>query len=305
MDKYAPYIAGVGFATIFGFSFLFTREALDHIAPFHLLGLRFATAATAMGLLRLAGVLRFKVSLSGAVALLPLAAFQPLMYFACETISVQLTSASQAGMMIAVVPVFVAILAALVLKEPPKARQLPFIILSVAGVLFIALMQNSNLSGHTLGTLALLGAVFAGACYSIASRHAARTFTPLQTTWVMMVIGAVVFNAVALMQHLFAGNLAQYFAPMPVVWPAVAYLGLLSSVVAFFLINFSLSRLTAPQSAVFANLVTVIAVAAGVVLRGEDFFWYHALGATAIILGVWGTNHFGRQVHATKIKPSA
>ncbi len=303
MEKYAPYLAGIGFASIFGFSFLFTREALDHIAPFHLLGLRFATAVAAMALLRLLGLVRFSVNRSGVLALLPLAAFQPLLYFACETIGVQLTSASQAGMMIAMVPVFVAIMAAVVLKEPPSGRQVPFIIVSVGGVVFIALMQNTDLSGQTLGTLALMGAVFAGAAYSIASRHAARRFKPIETTWVMMVTGAVVFNLIAIAQHLAAGQLASYFSPLSLVWPAVAYLGLLSSVLAFFLINFSLTRLTAPQSAVFANLVTVIAVAAGVLLRGENFFWYHALGASAIILGVWGTNHFGRKAVIKGVKP--
>lgn len=292
MDRYTPYLAGLGFATIFGFSFLFTRGALDYIAPYHLLGLRFATAVAVLTLLRLIGVVHFNLSLSALRSLLPLALFQPLIYFPCETIGIRLTSASWAGMMIAIIPVFVAILATVFLKERPTAKQLPCILASVGGVLFISIMGNGSLSSHTLGTLALLGAVAAGASYNIASRHAAKTFTPLQTTWVMMLTGAVAFNAIALTQLGLDGNLAAYLAPLSQVWPAVLYLGVLSSVVAFFLINFSLSRLTAPQSSVFANLVTVIAVAAGVVLRGEAFYWYHAVGATAIILGVWGTNRF-------------
>lgn len=292
MNRYSPYLAGVGFATIFGFSFLFTRGALDYIAPFHLLGLRFAAAVAAFSLLRLAGAARFRIEWADYCRLLPLALFQPLIYFTCETVGIQLTSASQAGMMIAVIPVFVTILAAVALKEIPTGKQLPFILGSVGGVVFINIMGNGSVQSHTLGTLALMGAVAAGACYNIASRHAAKTYSPLQTTWVMMIIGAVVFNTIALFQHGTNGTLAAYLEPLPQVWPAVVYLGVLSSVVAFFLINYSLSRLTAPQSSVFANLVTVIAVAAGVLLRGESFYWYHAIGATAIIIGVWGTNRF-------------
>jgi drug/metabolite transporter (DMT)-like permease len=295
MHRYTPYLAGLGFASIFGFSFMFTRGALEHIQPFHLLGLRFGTAVLAMAILRLSGLVTIRIKWSDYKALLPLAIFQPIIYFSTETTGVQLTSSSQAGMMIAVIPIFVTILAAIILREQPAPMQLPFILASVGGVFFIMAMQTQNGSGaSTLGSMLLMGAVMAAACYNIASRYASQTYSPLQTTWVMMVVGAVTFNTVAVAQSLATGSISQYFLPLPLVWPAVAYLGILSSVLAFFLINFSLSKLTAIQSSVFANLVTVIAIAAGVIFRGEPFHWFHAVGTAAILAGVYGTNRFAR-----------
>ncbi|MTI95371.1 MAG: DMT family transporter [Firmicutes bacterium] len=291
MKQYAPYLAGIGFASIFGLSFMFTRGALEHLAPFHLLGLRFAMAITFFTLLRLTGLIKISTPPQIYKDLLPLAIFQPLIYFSAETTGVLLTSASYAGMMIAVIPIFVAILAATFLGERPSRIQTLFILTSVAGVIFITTMDNqSNVDANPLGTLALLGAVLAGACYNITSRRASAKYTPVQITWVMMLIGAVTFNTIAIIQHLIGGNLSAYLTPLPLIWPAVLYLGGLSSVLAFFLINFSLSKLTAAQSSVFANLVTVIAITAGVLFRGEAFYWYHALGAVAILAGVWGTN---------------
>lgn len=299
MQKYSPYFAGLGFATIFGFSFMFTRGALDYISPFHLLGLRFATAITIMTVLRLVGLIKIKLQWSDYRALLPLAIFQPLIYFAAETTGVQLTSSSQAGMMIAVIPIFVTILAATVLKEKPMPLQLPFIFASVGGVFFIMAMQSQNGAGSSnIGSLLLMVAVLAAACYNIASRHASQRYSPLQTTWVMMTVGAVIFNVIAITQSLNAGNIASYFYPLHQIWPAVAYLGILSSVLAFFLINYSLSKLTASQSSVFANLVTVISIVAGVLFRNEPFYWYHAVGAAAILIGVYGTNRFAKATTA-------
>ena len=303
MHKYTPYLAGLGFATIFGFSFMFTSGALDHIQPFHLLGLRFATAVLVMSVLRLTGLVRIRIAWADYKALLPLAIFQPIIYFSSETTGVQLTSSSQAGMMIAVIPIFVTILAAVFLKERPTPMQLPFILGSVGGVFFIMAMQTQNGAGaSTLGSLLLMGAVMAAACYNIASRHASQTYSPLQTTWIMMVVGAVTFNTIALSQSLSAGSITQYFLPLLQIWPAVAYLGVLSSVVAFFLINFSLSKLTAIQSSVFANMVTVIAIFAGVVFRSEPFYWFHAAGTVAILIGVYGTNRFARKTIAELAK---
>lgn len=74
------------------------------------------------------------------------------------------------------------------------------------------------------------------------------------------------------------------------VWFAIFYLGVLSSVIAFFLINFSLTRLKASQSAVFTNLITVITVVAGVVVRGEKFDIVQGIGAAIIIVGIFLAN---------------
>src|SRR5690554_2360245 len=127
MRNALPYIAGFGFATIFGFSFMFTRGALEHIDPFHFLGLRFATAVAVLALLRAVKLIKLSISWADYKVLLPLAIFQPLLYFSAETMGVQMTSSSQAGMMIAVILIFVTILAAVVLKEKPNPGQIPFI----------------------------------------------------------------------------------------------------------------------------------------------------------------------------------
>ena len=291
--SYKPYLAGLGFATIFGFSFMFTRGALEHVDPFHILGMRFALAALALTFLRFVGIIQFRITLLDFKAMLPMVIFLPLLYFPSETIGIQLTSSSQAGMIIAVIPVFVTVLSALFLKEFPTRRQIPFIFASVFGVIFIFLMQSrGELGTQFLGNLALLMTVLAGSLYHVASRQAADRYSPLKRTWVMMLTGAVVFNVVSAVQHAAGEGLTGYFSPLLQVWPAVIYLGLLSSVGAFFLINYSLSHITAVQSAVFANLVTVIAIAAGVLILREAFFWYQAVGAAAILAGVWGTNRF-------------
>jgi len=293
LQSYLPYLAGIGVALTWGFSFMFTRGALDYLAPFHLLGLRFATAAATMGLLRITGVINIKVRLSDYISLLPLCLFLPLIYFSAETTGILLTSASYSGMMIATIPIFVAIFAVFVLREYPTRLQLLFIIASVGGVIFIIFMDTRSITGvNPLGTVFLLGAVVAAASYNIASRRASLKHPPLRTTWVMMVVGAVVFNIIALLQQVTAGEADTYLAPLAEHWTAIVYLGVLSSVAAFFMYNFVLSRVTATQGSIFANMVTVIAIAAGVIFRGEAVYWYHLIGTAAILAGVWGTNRF-------------
>jgi len=201
-------------------------------------------------------------------------------------------------MMIALIPIVVAILSAVFLGERANVKQWGCIVLSVSGVAFAA-FQNGSGGGEVqiAGLLFLLGAVFSAAFYNISSRRSSGQFSPLEITFVMMWMGAIVFNAAALVTHWRGGTLNGYFAPLSnsSVLASLVYLGVLSSVVAFFLVNFSISRLPVSQAAVFANLVTVVSITAGVVIRGEPFYLTSLIGAAMILSGVWGTNYFGRE----------
>ena len=292
-----PVFAGIGMAVIWGFSFLFTKETLDHTFPLQLLGFRFGAAALLLTLLKLTGMVQINLKGKPIISLLLLALFQPGLYFIGETWGVKWTSASEASMVIALVPVAIATMAAIFLREKLNPKQILSIAASVLGVLVIVSTQGKLQFGeHLWGILALLLAVLAAGAYSILARHSSIKFTSLEITFVMMWAGTLIFNVLGIGQSVFEGSFTAYLKPLQlssVLW-AIFYLSAISSVLAFFLSNYMFSVLPASQSAPIFNLITVVAVFSGVVFGGEQFSWNHALGITLIILGVWGTNVFGR-----------
>lgn len=292
-----PILAGIGMAVIWGFSFLFTKETLEHTFPFQLLGFRFGAAALLLTALKLAGVIQINLKAKPTSSLFLLSLFQPGLYFIGETWGVKWTSASEAGMVIALVPVSIATMAAIFLKEKLNSKQILSIAASVFGVLLIVSAQGKLLFGeHLWGILALLLAVLAAGMYSILARHSSKRFTPLEITFVMMWAGTVIFNLLGIGQNFFNGTLPAYLEPLKstsVLW-AILYLGVLSSVLAFFLSNYMAASLPVSQTAPILNLITVVSVFSGVVFRDEPFGWIQAMGITLIVLGVWGTNIFGR-----------
>jgi drug/metabolite transporter (DMT)-like permease len=87
-----------------------------------------------------------------------------------------------------------------------------------------------------------------------------------------MTMGFISFTVIALILSLsresflfYIGGIAQ-----PGVAIAALYLGTLSSVGAFLLINFMLSKLEASRSTVFVYLSTVVSLFAGVIFREKD-----------------------------------
>ncbi|SET16201.1 Permease of the drug/metabolite transporter (DMT) superfamily [Natronincola peptidivorans] len=297
-NRYLPILAGIAVAIIFGFSFLFTKEALDIFAPFHLLSFRFAFAVILLVALQILGIIKINFAGKRLHVLLFLSLFQPVLYFVCETLGVNMTSASEAGMMIAVIPIVTTILAAIFLQERPTKMQTFFVLFSVLGVIFIIFMTgNIDLGESFAGMFVLLGAVFAAAAFNILSRKSSLYFNPVEITYVMMWIGFLTFTSIAVAQHIYQGNLVDYFVPLRNTKAiiSVVYLGGLSSVTAFFMMNYMLSKIEATKSSVLANLVTIISIIAGVIFRNEPFYWFHGVGALMILLGVWGTNYFVKQ----------
>ena len=290
------FFSGITYAAIFGFSFLFTSRVLQHIEPFHLLSFRFLIAFSVMTILRLTKIINIPITKEMFNPnLLLLALFQPLLYFTGETLGVKMTSSSESGLMIALIPILVTIFSAIFIKEYPKKKQIPFIILSTAGVALIILFQEKVEFGSSLlGFSMLLLAVVSAAFFNILSRSLSSKVQPLQITYFMMGFGSLFFTIVALSQHIYGGNLNEFFIPLRQreVLIGLSYLSILSSIIAFFMVNFTLSKVTASQGAVFANLVTVISIFAGVFLAKESFYIYHIAGSVLIITGVWGTNRF-------------
>ncbi len=292
---YPAITAAIGMAFFFGFSFIFTRSALEHIEPIHFLGFRFLLACLVINLLRFLGIIKINIPFRRWREIILLAIFQPVLYFICETIGIQMTSASEGGMMVALIPIFTVTMAAIFLKERPSVPQVISICISVFGVLIIGYMQATQEIGRNfIGLLILLGAPISGGAFSNLSRFYSRSFKPIELTYIMMNVGAIFFFGVSFLMHIFRGQIDQFLLPLgePIVIGAIFYLAIFSSILAFFLVNFALSRLPASQVSAFPSLTTLIAVTSGVVILGENLYWFHFLGAILIISGVWGTNFF-------------
>jgi len=290
MNKKA-HLSGLMFSIIFGFSFMMSKTALEYISPIGLIAYRFLLAFITFEVLRLTKVIKIRINLKESVSILLVAFFQPILYFLFETYGLKETTSAEAGLMIALIPIFVTILSTIILKEKPLVSQLLFILLSVAGVVFIQL-YNTNISFdfNSIGFRLLLMAVISAALFNIASRNAAKNHKPHEITYIMMLMGAVCFNVIYIYQLINNKELPSYFSNLmnvEVILPIV-YLGIVASILGFFLVNFSLSKLPAHISSIYSNISTMVAVIAGAIFLNEKVEFYHIIGGLMIVVGVYG-----------------
>jgi len=291
-NKMLPYIAAVGFSVIFGFSFLASNIGLKYANPIDLIAFRFLVAYISVLLLRLLKVIKVDYKNKNLKILYLTGLMQPVLYFIFEIYGIKYLPSSEAGMMIALIPVVASIISVTYLKEKLTLKQFFFIILSFLGVVYINYMKKqAGLDVNTIGLLCMVGAVLCAAFYNNFSKKAQSSFTSIEVTYKMMEMGAIAFNLLAISIHLFNKDLSKYFTMFinPNLIVTIIYLGIISSILAFFLVNYSLSKLSVSASAVFSNICTIVSIFAGVVILKENFDYYSLIGSILIITGVFGT----------------
>ena len=217
--------------------------------------------------------------------LLKLAICQPCIYFIAESYGIKFTSSSFAGIIIALVPITGILADVIFVKAKIHKVQIMCALLSVVGVA-LTTIGATGLKSSTLGLVLLLVAVVSGSMFYVLSHDAGEYYNPLERTYAMFMIGSIVYSIPA------AYDIVQDPSPViaafnnPVFYGCMAYLAVISSVVAFMLLNFASNHVSVTSATLVANLTTVISIFAGVVFLHETITMLQIVGAIVIITSV-------------------
>ena len=276
---------------VFGLSFIFSKMALNIVTPAILLTFRFGLAFILLNLLLLTGKVRFSLKGKSIGWLILLGLLQPVLYFFCENYGIQMTTATFSAAMIALIPIAAMLGGMVFLKEIPSVLQAIFLVMSVAGAVFMALLKGNEGTVTVLGVILLIGAVVASASYNALSRKLSGEFSAFERTYLMFVVGLVFFCPMALWETDFDFGLLFSYLQYPEVVAAAVFLGAVCSVMAFLCLNYANTHLPVARTTAFSNVTTVVSVFAGVAL-GESFNIATLIAAVLIIVGVWGVQRF-------------
>ena len=214
--------------------------------------------------------------------LLGLSVCEPCLYFIFEAIALQNTSAAQAGMITALMPLLVAVGAFVFLHERISRTNLAGFLLAVAGVIWLSVgsVVDEHAPAPLLGNFFEFLAMLSAMGYTLLLKHLSDRYSAFLLTAMQAFVGAVFFLPVAL-----------WSAPVPVTisplgWWAVIYLGVVVTVGAYGLFNYAVSRLPASQASAFINLIPLFTLAFAVLLLGESLTAQQMLGACVVFAGV-------------------
>ena len=206
------------------------------------------------------------------------------------------STTSFTGLIASISPVFSAILGVFLLREKPNWKQWICIVLSISGVMMVSLGGGNEGQNTVIGCVCLITAYLVAALYSILSRKLSKGFTSVELTYVMFTVGFVGFSSMT-----FATYGKQTISMLTSAWSnqtfiiASLYLGILSAIVAYVLINYSISQLPVSRATIFSSFTTIISVLAGIIIMKDPFTWVSGVAFVLILFGVYGVNQFARK----------
>ncbi|NLE22604.1 MAG: DMT family transporter [Actinobacteria bacterium] len=293
MDQRPPssaYAAAVGMTVAFALSFVATKTALQGFEPLLIALLRFALAGAILWVVWRLRPVREPVT-RVELARLALVGFVSLtVYFSFENLGIARTSASEAAILIATIPIFVALIGAFLPAERPSGRQWAGILLSFVGIVALVAAAGDATGGSLVGNLLVLAASASAGVYSILARRLLVSRSALFVTAWQNLFGALFMAPLALVEALVAG------VRRPTVPAAggILFLTILCSILAYLLLNYAFRFLPASRVSVFINLTPVAAVASAYLVLGERLTAAQGVAAVVVVAGVWLANSAGR-----------
>jgi len=213
----AIYMMALLYAIIIGFAFMFTKLALRYADPFDMLAYRFVLSFAALAIPVRLGWIRMPKARKGTKRwpLLLISLVYPSAFFGFQSVGLDASTTSAAGIFSATAPIFALLLGALLLKERASRLQLLSVLVSAGGLAYMTGVSADALRGTTAfgGAMMLLSAA-ALALYGVLARGLRTSFSAVELSYAMMRTGCVFFVGLALVRHAVQGTMPDLFAPL-------------------------------------------------------------------------------------------
>ncbi len=215
---------------------------------------------------------------------------EPCLYFIFEAKALELTSASQAGMITAILPLLVAILAWSWLKESISKQTLAGFSLAIVGACWLSLASETSINAPNplLGNFFEFLAMVFAAGYTVSLKHLTNNYPPLFLTAFQAFLGSVFFFPFLLLPGV---GFSVIWQTTPAL--AVIYLGTLITFGAYGCYNYGVSRISASRAAGYINLIPVFGVILGMLILGDKLNISQWLACGLVFCGVWLSSRSG------------
>jgi drug/metabolite transporter (DMT)-like permease len=289
--KLIIYIEALLAVVIWGGNFIATKVTLQEASPAIIVWLRFG-----IGMLILGGTVivrkQFAFPARRELAYFALLGFLGVtLHQWLQATGLITAAATNTAWIVAIIPVFTALLGWLILKEKLGWLRVGGMVLAAAGVILIVSKGNpaALFSGafSSFGEFLILISAVNWAVFSVLSRHGLNTHPATRMMFYVMAFGWLFANiwlfgfgsGLSELPHLSANG-----------WGGILVLGILGSGVAYIAWYDALQALPASQLAAFINIEPLVTTILAAFMLGETITLLTILGAGMILVGVYLVN---------------
>ncbi len=268
---------------IWASSFIALKAAMEDLGPFTVIFFRMVFASLCF-VYFIKDFIKYDFSKKDIKFILLLALFEPCLYFVFESKALQLTSASQAGMITSLMPIITAMAAGYFLKEIISKQLIIGSLIAMSAAIWLSLQGSTSISSPNplLGNFFELLAMACGAGYTITARYLSSKYSALFITAIQVFIGAIFFTPLFIYEY---NTIPMNFTLNSFLW--TIYLGVVVTLAGYGLYNYALTKIPASKAAVFIYLIPVFTLILAYFVLNEKLSFFEFVACFVIMFGVF------------------
>ncbi len=194
------------------------------------------------------------------------------------------TSASNAAIILGLIPLTTSVLAIIFLHDRLTWTRLVGILLGFTGVSMVVLQTNGGIGMVSRGDLFVFISMLAQACSFIIIKKVTATLSSKQMTAVMLLVGSVMLLGLSLWIE--PQGVQQLSSGTTMVWTVLLTSAVIATGLGHIFFNMAISHIGAGQTAIFNNLVPFFSLIGAFFFLGESIVLTQIAGFIVIVLGV-------------------
>ena len=253
------YIASTFAITLWGMSYIWTDQLIALGIPvFYFVFVRILMAGVILFLFNTAYGRIKRIQKKDLPKFLLLAFFEPFIYFICETYGLKETgSPTLSAMIIATIPIFSIGAGIIFFKEKISMMNITGIMLSLVGIVMVAMSKGELGENFIWGVVLLLIAVLSEVGHASITKSLGGNYSSQIIVMYQFLIGSVYLFPLFIWKGIGDFDVNTYFTPE--VWYPIICLAILCSSLAFSLWVSTIKNLGVAKSSIFSALIPVAA----------------------------------------------
>ena len=273
---------------LWGGNFIVGKTLTDHASPTTLTSLRWMIAIVLLAPMVFWTEKKIFPHKKAIIPLISMGITGGVLFQILQFMSLAKTSAINVGLISTLNMLSIAIFSFLFLKEKINVLQLFSMILSIFGVILVLSKGNLHFIfslQFNIGDLYMLGAVGVWGLYSVCSKWAMQTISPMMSTLYSGIFGLLVLLPFNISSFRVIQMDSSFIK-------SILYTGIISTVVCMVLWNIGVQKLGTNTSGLFLNFNPIFTAILAFVILGEEMTWIQGIGSIIVISGCYLFSYF-------------
>ncbi|MFB3764534.1 MAG: DMT family transporter [Methanotrichaceae archaeon] len=272
-----------------GLSIISTKIVLAQIPPVTIGLFRYSIASAALIPIALYTNSLKRITWKDLVAVIITSLLGIVLYFIFENNALLYTTASNASMLVAAMPIFAIIIEMLFFQQRANWRIAACIMISIIGVYFVV-TGDGHLdfsSSRFYGNLLMMGSMICWVAYTFLNKYLDGEHSGISIITYQSLASIFLFVPFVLPE---IERWPEISSLTPLTLENLVFLGIFCSAFEYLFYIYAVKRLGATVSATFLNLIPVVTVISGYVFLQEKLLWIEVVGMCLIMASIYVLN---------------